>query len=297
MDARIDSKIAALAKRQRGYVTRRQLLNVGLRRDAIYYRIRIGRLIRVYTGVYAVGHLPTLPQDRAMGALVACGEGAVLSHSTAACVWGIYTRWEVPFEVTAATARRRGGIRIHRSMLARRDIKTQLGLRVTSAERTVYDMAPLLSESGLRRAVSDLRRVGYLRLDALADLRARFPRAPSARRIESLLDVPPGGPTRSELEDRFVAFAARFGFTGFETNVKVAGREVDVWFPHERVIVELDGIGFHSDRTKFEDDRDNDATALALGIPTVRVTDARMKAAPELEAQRLRQILSSHRAA
>ena len=296
MDGSIESKIAALAKRQRGYVTRPQLLKLGLSERAIKHRIRIGRLIPVYAGVYAVGHLPTLPQDQAVGALLACGEKAVLSHSTAATVWGILRRWETPFEVTAPTARRRDGIRVHRAALERRDQKTQIGLRVTSPARTLLDVAPRLSDTALRRAVNDLRRPGYLHLPQLADVLERFPRHPSSRRLRPLLDVPRGSPTRSELEDKFVAFCARFGLPEPQTNVWVAGREADAWFPRERLIVEIDGYPFHSDRGSFESDRDKDATALALGIATVRVTEPRIDHAAEREAERLAAILARRRA-
>src|SRR5437588_7725733 len=132
----IDRRIAALAKRQRGHVKRGQLLAMGLGAEAIRYRIKIGRLIPAYAGVYAVGHRPTLPPDRAYGALLACGPGAVLSHGTAAAAWGVFKRWEVPFEVTAPCVHRRRGMRVHRASLERRDITVQLGLRVTSAART-----------------------------------------------------------------------------------------------------------------------------------------------------------------
>ena len=297
MAATFDAAIAALAKRQRGYVKRAQLLGLGLRSDAIAYRVRIGRLIPVYAGVYAVGHLPTLPQDRAVGALLACGEGAVLSHSTAATAWGIFRRWEMPFEVSAPRIRRRRGIIVHRTSLARRDIRTQIGLRVTSAARTLFDVAPRFGENGLRRAVADQRRAHHLHLHQLSELLERFPRAPGARRLRPLLDVPRGGPTRSGLEDKFVAFCARFGLPEPETNVWIAGREVDAWFPRERLIVEIDGYEFHSDRWSYEGDRDNDATALALGIATVRVTEARIDETPEREASRLRTILERRRAA
>jgi len=295
MDELIDRKIAALAKRQRGYVTRRQLTTLGLGSAATYYRIRAGRLIPVYAGVYAVGHLPTLPQDRAHAALLACGPTAVLSHGTAACVWGIWKRWDTPFEVTAKSAHRRNGIRVHRTTLERRDITTQIGLRVTTAARTVFDIAPRLSEKALRRAVNDLRRPGHLHLHQLAQLLERLPRSPSARRISPLVDAPPGGPTRSDLEDRYFLFAKRHGLPMPQTNVWVAGREVDIWYPRERVIIELDGRAFHSDPESFEDDRENDATALELGIATIRLTDARMKHTPEREAARIQRILALRR--
>ncbi|HTX30621.1 MAG TPA: type IV toxin-antitoxin system AbiEi family antitoxin domain-containing protein [Solirubrobacteraceae bacterium] len=280
-----------MAKRQRGYIKRVQLLKLGLGSDAIAYRVRIGRLIPVYAGVYAVGHLPTLPQDRAVGALLACGEGAVLSHSTAATAWGIFKRWEMPFEVSAPTNRRRTGIIVHRTRLERCDIRTQIGLRVTSAARTLLDVAPRFRDKGLRRAIADQRRAGHLHMDELVDVVDRFPRAPGTHRLRPLLNVPRGGPTRSGLEDKFVAFCIRSGLPEPETNVWVAGREVDAWFPRERLIVELDGYEFHSDPGTFEGDRDNDATALALGIPTVRVTEDRIDNRPEEEARRLHVIL------
>src|SRR2546421_8592558 len=137
MADQIDRRMSALAGRQRGYVTRTHLLAVGLGPEAIRYRIKSGRLIPDYAGVYAVGHVPTLPQDRAFGALLACGAGAVLSHGTAAAAWGVFKRWEVPLEVTARQIHRRRGIHVHRAALERRDTRVQLGLRVTSPARTV----------------------------------------------------------------------------------------------------------------------------------------------------------------
>jgi hypothetical protein len=294
LDEAIDRRIAALAGRQRGYATRKQLLGLGLGQQAIKYRVKIGRLIPVYAGVYAVGHVPALPHDRAVGALLACGPDAVLSHGSAAVVWGIFKRWELPFEVTVPTLRRRSGIRVHRAVLARPDITRQLGIRVTSAARTVLDTAPRMSDKALRRAVNDLRRPGHLRLPALAEVVDRCPRHPGSRRLGPLLEAPTG-PTRSQLEDDFLAFCERWGLPRPQVNVIVAGREVDAWFSEERVIVELDGWAFHSNRDSFEGDRDKDATALALGIPTIRVTDKRMKSQPKAEAARMHRILSTRR--
>jgi hypothetical protein len=290
----IDKLIGALAARQRGYVTRPELLQRGLGADAIRYRVKIGRLMPVYAGVYAVGHLPTLPQDRAVGALMACGPDAVLSHGSAAVAWGIFKRWDLPFEVTVPTIRRRSGIRVHRAVLARADIGRQLGIRVTSVARTVLDTAPRMSDKALRRAVNDLRRAGQLRLPDLVEVVDRCQRNPGSRRLAPLLAAPTR-PTRSQLEDDFLAFCERWELPRPQINVLVAGREVDAWFPEERVIVELDGWAFHSDRDAFEGDRDKDATALALGIPTIRLTDQRMKSQPKAEAARLHRILAARR--
>jgi hypothetical protein len=249
----------------------------------------------VYAGVFALGHLPALPQDRAAGALLACGPGAVLSHGSAACAWGIFRVWAMPLEVTAPAGHRRRGIRVHRARLARPDVTREAGLRVTSVARTFVDVAPRMSEKALRRAVNDQLRANRLRLPALAELLERVPRHPGARRLRPFLDRC-DGPTRSELEDTFLAFIERFGFPRPLINVEVAGREADAWFPQERVIVEIDGWDYHRDRDTFETDRDRDATALALGIPTVRVTEVRMRYHAEREAERLWRILRSRRA-
>lgn len=289
MDTSTDRQLAALAQRQRGYVTRKQLLALGQKGHVIDYRIAIGRLIPVHAGVYAVGHVPTLPQNRAFGALLACGSGAVLSHATAGAVWGIYRRWEVPFEVTVPGSRCRPGIRVHRAKLTRRDMTRQLGLPVTSPARTLLDMASHLSEKALRRAVNDLRRP-YLRLDDLAELLDRCPRHAGAGKLQPFVRAP-RGPTRSEFEDAFQAFRERYGLPEALINITVAGFEVDVYFPVQRVVVELDGWEFHKDREKFMSDRDQDATLLALGIVTLRITWDRLVAKSAREARRLIRIL------
>lgn len=292
----IDKRIAELARRQRGYVKRSQLLQLGLGRHAIRYRVRIGRLIPVYTGVYAVGHLPTLPQDRAFGALLACGERAVLSHGSAASLWGIFKSWEMPFEVTAPSARKHRGIVVHRALLQRQDISRQLGLRVTSPARTLLDVAPRMTDKALTRAVNDLRTTNYLRLHQLAEVLTRFPRSPGTGRLRPFVDTPIG-PTRSELEDAFEEFRKRFGFPQPRVNVPIGRYIVDVLFPEERVIVELDGWNFHRTRASFESDRRRDGELLARGFVTIRITWERLISHPEEVAEQLWAILRSRRAA
>jgi hypothetical protein len=294
--ASIDRRIAALARPQRGYVTRRQLIELGVSRYDVQYRIKTGRLIPVYAGVYAVGHVPTLPQDRACGALLACGSGAALSHGSAAALWDVFKRWEMPFEVAAASARRRRGIRVHRTVLSKRDIRVHLGVRVTSPARTLLDICPRLGDKTLTRAVNDLRLERHLNLADLAEVLDRFPRNRGAKRLRPFLQ-PPGGPTRSEFEDEFLEFVRRYGFPQPLVNTRIAGREVDAFFPAEGVIVELDGYRFHSSRERFEGDRDGDAEMLAIGLVTVRITWERMTRAPAREADRLSRILAARRAA
>ncbi len=106
----------------------------------------------------------------------------------------------------------------------------------------------------------------------------------------------PSGPTKSEFEDAFLAFAETHGLPRPQTNVRVGGHLVDAWFAAEQVVVELDGYAYHSSQESFESDRDRDADLLArLGIPTLRVTWERMTERPAQEVGRLRAILRSRR--
>ncbi len=112
----IDEQIALIAARQNGNVTTAQLHALGLNNVVINYRVKIGRLHRIYRGVYAVGRPPTTPLERATAAVLACGDRAALSHGSAMSLWGLWKRWDSAFDVTVARDRRPRGIRTHRRL-------------------------------------------------------------------------------------------------------------------------------------------------------------------------------------
>ncbi len=288
-----DAAIAAVAARQHGYITRAQLLGLGLSTGQIMRRMQAGRLIRVYNAVYAVGHLPITPVSQASAAVLACGRGAALSHGSAAALWGMRKRWERPYEVTTAEDRRPAGIRVHTCRtLTPRDLTHHCGLRVISPARALLQVAPRLPEAQLARAYNDGLLSHYLHEGDMRELLHRRPRDPGAAALRAV--VPPvngGGPTRSELEDSFRAFVRRYGLPEPQTNVMISGMLVDVWFPEQRLIVELDSWHYHGGRKGFEDDRDRDATALADGLRTLRITHERIQGRPDAEAARLTRIL------
>jgi hypothetical protein len=290
----VDVRIAQVARRQYGYITTHQLLTLGLTRSGIAHRVSIGRLHRVYQGVYAVGTVPTLAIARAAAAMMACGLGATLSHGSALTLWGLWKRWDEPFEVTSRSRIRRKSIRIHRSKLDPCDVTRHHRFRVTTPARTLLDIAPRLRESSLRRLVNDARRAELLQLSDIRDVLARYPRHPGGQALTPFI-TKPTGPTRSEFEDGFLDFCERFGLPQPLVNTRLAGYEVDALFPNERLIVELDGYEFHSDRYSFESNRDRDATTLAAGFATVRVTWERLTTQSQREASRLHTILEQRR--
>ena len=288
----LDGQIASLAERQWGHVTRRQLLDLGLSERAIGSRLESGRLVRAHAGVYGVGHLPRHAVARAAAAVLACGLGAVLSHLSAAALWGITGAWRFPLEVTAPGQRRRPEIVTHRcATLTGADVRVHLGIRVTSPARTILDIAPGLTDAALTRAVNDARLAGLVHPAALADVIARCPRHPAVGRLRTCLDDARPAPTRSRLEDDFLGFARRHGLPTPQVNAVLDGHEVDILFEDAKLIVELDGYAYHTHRSAFEADRERDATALHAGYATVRITWERLLADSRREAVRLRDIL------
>jgi hypothetical protein len=291
-----DDRILALARSQYGHVTRKQLLGLGLGRGAIETRLDSHSFVAIHRGVYRVGPRRDEPTARAAAAVLACGDGAILSHSSAATLWGMSARWEFPFEVTVTAGDPRPpGITTHRCRtLQRQDVRVQLGIKATSPARTVLDGAPTRTERQLTRMVNDARRNGLLHLHTLTELLDRCPNHPGTKLLRPFTEQTPGV-TRSDFEDDFLAFVARYGFPTPQINTRALGREVDVLFEAHKLIVELDGWEFHNDRRSFIDDREEDSEALRHGYTTMRITHERLRDAPDAEAARLDEILRRRR--
>jgi very-short-patch-repair endonuclease len=283
------TKILILADRQFGHVTRQQLLRLGATSEWITSQIRLGWLIPVHAGVYAVGHVPKHVHAQAKAALLAGGETAALSFAAAAALYQV-GEWPATLELSVIGYRRRPGLRIHRPRdLPPHDIRIHLGLRVTSPARTVVDLQRRLTDPRLVRMVNDLRAGGHLGPTAFAELCGR------SARVNRLLGD--GTFTRSHLEDLFRRFVRRHRLPMPVINATLpeTGREVDALYPEARLIIEIDSWAFHGDRAAFERDRAKDAQALALGYRTIRITERRMVSAASAEAALIREILAGRR--
>lgn len=252
--------------------------------------------MRVHAGVYAVG----LPREDALAqaaaAVLACGPGALLSHWSAAALWGLGPEWpRRPHVALPRGDRRPRGVKVHRCRtLTRADGKRRRGIWVTSVARTLLDIAPAYGERRLRRIVNDALVADLLLPSALEELLQRCPTHPATKRLRPFVDDL-DEPTKSELEDAFAEFVRRHGLPTPRTNFRVAGVERDIVFERERVIVELDGWRYHRSRASFEGDRERDTVALAAGFVTVRLTWRRVHGVPAAEAARLLEILESRR--
>jgi very-short-patch-repair endonuclease len=286
-----DRQIARLAATQHGVVTRAQLLATGLDANAVDYRVKVGRLHRVHKGVFAVGHTSLSPLSNAMAAVLACGDGAVLSHRSAAALWNIDPTWRLPVEVTTTGNRRHRRVRAHRSRtLDAQDVTTRDGIPITTPARTVVDLADVLDDRALARAVNEAQVLRIMRLEELAIQLERSPGRRAMRRLRGFVERA-DGPTRSELEDEFLRFVERYDLPRPEINQTIAGYEVDAVWRQRRLVVELDSRRYHDLAQPFESDREKDANLLAAGFPVVRVTWWRLRGRPAAEADRLHTLL------
>jgi hypothetical protein len=231
-----------------------------------------------------------------MAAVLACGPGAVLSHGSALTLWGIWKRWDIPFDVTVRADRRPKGIKVHRNQLHRSETTLHLGIPVTTLARTLLDQAKGMRLKSLNRAINSGRQSGHLDISHIEAVVNRNPRHPGKPALVYCIGIAPKRPSRSQFEDDFPAFCARYGLPQPEMNATVCGYEVDALFVNHKLIVELDGWPYHATRFSYEDDRDRDATTATAGFLTVRITDERFDKQPKHEADRLHAILAKRRA-
>jgi very-short-patch-repair endonuclease len=270
----VDAAVAAVAKRQYGIVTRAQLRRVGVGETGIRRRIRTGRLHRIHRGVYAVGHSVLPPRAHYMAAVLACGQGAALSHVAAAAHLGIRASAAAVVDVIVPTrSGRRGqrGIRLHRSgRLTPADVTVHERVPTTTLARTLLDLADVLSDQALRRAINEAEYLRLLDTTALIAAVERNPGRRGARVVRGMI-----GPlelTESALEDRFLALVERHGLPRPRVGEWVAGYRADFYWPEAGLVVELDGFAAHGTRARFESDRRRDRVLARAGKRTIRLT-------------------------
>jgi very-short-patch-repair endonuclease len=286
-----DSAMANIAARQHGVVSVERLNALGLDKSAISRRVKRGQLHRIHRGVYAVGHRGLSWRGRWLAAVLACGEGAVLSHGAAASLWGLLKPIDGPIHVSAPSTSgrsRRRGVHLHRApslaepspspshppskggrrgrlLTTHRD-----NIPVTTVARTIEDLrgASYVAPHLIRRAIRQAELKGY-RLEHIETDR-----------------------TRSDLESAFLALFAHHRIPAPEVNPKLGRYEVDFLWRSHKLIVEADTFTYHRGSISFEDDHARDLYLRQRGYTVHRFTDTQLEAEPERVAADVRGALS-----
>ena len=268
-----DARIAKVAGRQHGVVTVDQLRWAGIGKYGVRDRVRSGRLHRLHRGVYAVGHRSLSWRGRWLAAVLAAGDGAVLSHSSAAALWEFLRPIQGPIHVSVAAAVRRSsrpGLQIHRSRtLIPTHVTRRHGVAVTTPARTIEDIRGTVEPWLFRRALRQAELAGH-----------RVPHLSAVKR------------TRSDLELLFLALCDDHDLPRPMVNHRVLGYLVDFFFADHRLAVETDSWEYHRGSVALEDDHARDLDLRAHRIEVRRYTGDQLEAAPGAVAADLRGALS-----
>jgi very-short-patch-repair endonuclease len=286
--------VAELATKQHGVVSRAQLLELGLGYRAIDHRIGDGRLHVIHRGVYAVGHRRLTREGGWMAAVLAGGPGAVLSHRSAAALWGV--RRSGHLEMITPRRCRHPGIRAYRIVLPSDEVTVEQGIPTTNPVRTLFDLASVITPQQLEHALNEaeIRRLtSPLPLDALI---ARHPRSKGTQALRRALEKQRQiGETvlKSTMERRFLAFVEQHGLPRPKMNEPLGPYFPDALWPAQRVIVELDSYDIHTTRQAFENDRKRDRDLQTAGYRTIRITYRQLTNDPTPLARQLHTLLAT----
>jgi Transcriptional regulator, AbiEi antitoxin len=288
---RVDEEIARIASRTHGVVTRKSLLGKGVSPQQIRRRLERGSLIAVHRGVYRVGHQAPSTEAHYLGAVLACGDDALLSGRPAAYLWGLLKGSPPPPEVLCRKERHVDGIVTRRARPFRAEDATRCGgIPVTTVPRTLVDLARVLSEAALARACHEAEVRYETAPEQVEVVLNRLPSAPGLRTLRRILhgEVPV---SLSRLEERFLALLREVGLPLPETNRAAGGRRVDCRWPAHRLTVELDSYRYHRTRRAWEADRRREREAYARGDDFRRYTWADAVENPRMMLRELRSLL------
>ena len=275
----MSSRAWALARGQHDVVSRAQLLALGFTRAAIEHRIATGRLYPLWRGVYAVGRPGVTRHGRWMAAVLACGDGAALSHRSAAALYGIVPADGplVDVSVTGAVPRRRGIAAHGRTTLP---TTRHRAIPVTTPGLTLIDLARLIGHDRLEAAVNEADKRDLIAPETLRRAVDDHASRPGVAALRHVLDRRTFTLTDSELERRFLPIARRAGLPKPETGAKVAGFRSDFFWPQLGLVVETDGLRYHRTAAQQARDRLRDQTHTAAGLTPLRFTHAQVRFEP-----------------
>ena len=286
----LEAAISTLAERQHGVVSLCQLLFVGMSRAAVAKRAKDGRLHRVHRGVYAVRHPRLSARGRWIAATLAYGPDALLSHRSAAALWGIHASDRVRTDITvpSRSVRARAGIEAHTSLtLTGQDMATVDLIPCTSVARTLIDFGDVMDRRAVERAVDQAEVLRLFDLRAVEDALARAGRRRGAGTLRAVLGHYRTPTLTSEaFEERFLRFCRAAALPEPEVNAWISlergvAYQADFLWRNEALVVETDGYRFHSGRRAFERDRLRDQRLTLAGFTVIRLTWRQLAQEPD----------------
>jgi hypothetical protein len=295
-----DAQVAWIAARQHGSISHAQLVSVGLSQTEINGRVAAGWLHRRHLGVFAVGHPGLTARGRWAAATLAGGDGAVLSHRSAAALWDIGRDGEVPSITVPGTKRRpRAGLEVHAGRLRGDETVRFDGIRVTSVGRTLLDLAETLTVTQLVPIIDNATNARHLGRTTLPSViqAAKGRRGLKTLKRALLVTRPQDVLTRSELERRALRLIQGTGLPAPEVNQRLHGLEVDLLWRDHGLVVELDSRQHHGTDIALDRDTRRAGDLMAHGWLVGRCTWRQVVNDPGWVSSRLAAWLRTRRGA
>jgi hypothetical protein len=297
-----EQAVGAVAEAQHGIVTLPQLRALGFSESGVRYRVAAGRLCRLHRGVYAFAGLPLTANSHRLAAVAACGHGAVLSHASAAALWGIRASAATLVDVTVPSraGRHRDGIRVHRGgRLVANEIDEVAGIPCTTVARTVLDCAAFLPESATEYLIHHAQIKRLLRRSEVEAVLQRNPARAGTGVVRRILglSLPGDEKLRSLNERRLLRICSE---------AELPRPDVDVWIPlpeghglpvdfawlQQRLIVEVDSRTYHGTDRALINDPGRDRRLMLAGWRVVRFSYRDLSERPALVATELRRLMA-----
>ena len=297
-EVRPHGELADLAAVQQGVVSHAQLRDLGYSTGAIARGLEAKRLHRLHRGAYALGHSNVSRHGQCLAATLSCGRDAVVSHGSAAWLWGLSARWPDPPHVTTPIrGHSRKTIRLHHSTILEEEDRTLVErVPTTAVPRTLMDLAISSPQKYVESMLEKAERLGLLEVDAIDSLAARSGRHLGRKRLLAATAIyRDPAMTRARTERLFIALVRRAGLPRPAINYFIAGHEIDAYWERERFAVELDGYAAHGTRAAFERDPVRIEKLKLAGIDAIRVTARRIEREPDQVAVTLRSLLAQRR--
>jgi very-short-patch-repair endonuclease len=273
-EQRTHQKMADLAARQYGVVTRKQLTTLGYTDGMIDHDLETGRLQAWHRSLFAVGHQGPSPHGLCMAAVLFRGDGALISHQSAIWLWGLETKLEVPVRVSPP--------------LRDEDVAETERLPVTAVPRALLDYAAEAKRWRLERAIDKADRLGMLDLAAVGritdEMRGHHGRGPLRRAMAIYSEK---GLKRSGSKERMLAALADAGVRRPAVSNLIEGHRLDFFWGPERLAIELDSWEHQRSPCSFEEDRRRQESLATAGIETIRITATRLRREPRKVANRV----------
>ena len=253
----MDAAVAPLFARQHALLLRSQAIAAGATNSMIQTRLDTGRWVVVVRGLYRLAGVPVTWRQRALAACLVSGPGAMVSHRSAAVLWGVSGFRPGPIDVTVPAGRsgRNALARVHRSRAISGVVRDRIP--VTRPARTLLDLAGVVSGALLEEAVDD---VLCRRLCRLEDL-APAPRKKGSAALRTVLDAwCPGALPDGVAEMRIVRqlLAAGLAQPVRQHQIRSGGQfvaRVDLAYPDHRLAIELAGFRWHAGPGPCRSDR------------------------------------------